>query len=307
MLTRLALAAAVVLVGVSGASAQTVRTLRFSTNVGSFDMELNPTNDPNLQGLVNNLLAYVGTGAYDFSAINRAHENGPGTSDDFVLQMGTFLAGPTIPELWAANATPIAKYDAVVVDADGNGQVDFNARSNTRGTVSLALSNNPNTGTSSFFINSGDNSTLDSQGFVPFARITNMADVDRIMALTQTDLTQEAGVSTGNLAFSDVPLASTGEIVYITNVEVLQADANFSFVGPIVSVLELMKAREAAANASTAALASSSGAAVLTANGLPPVSGNASHITAVPEPSTVAISVAGMFATFLAGRRWTRR
>ena len=73
----------------TGATAQ---IMRFTTNVGSFDMRLNPTNDPNLQPLVDNIVAYIGLGRYNHSAINRAVEFGPGADDDFVLQMGGFMA-----------------------------------------------------------------------------------------------------------------------------------------------------------------------------------------------------------------------
>src|SRR5215213_3042096 len=168
MLKRIGAAAALLLVIQSGAVAQ---TMRFTTNVGSFDMVLNPTNDPNLQPLVDNIVAYIGLGRYHFSAVNRAADGNAGTADDFVLQMGGFMGFPPLPELWPSLNTPIDKLnDGVVVDADGDGQVDFTALSNTRGTVSLALSaGNPNSGTSSFFVNLGSNTFLDDQGFVPFA------------------------------------------------------------------------------------------------------------------------------------------
>ena len=69
--------------------------------------------------------------------------------------------------------------------------------------MSLAVSGGgPNTGTSSFFINLGDNSGLDSQGFVPFARIVDMTTVDGIMALEKTNLTGDPN----DLTFNNVPL-----------------------------------------------------------------------------------------------------
>jgi hypothetical protein len=68
-LATLALAAIVASFAAAPASAQ---TLRFDTSVGSFDMELNPTNDSNLQPLVDNIVAYVGLGRYHYTAINRA-------------------------------------------------------------------------------------------------------------------------------------------------------------------------------------------------------------------------------------------
>jgi len=224
----------------TGATAQ---IMRFTTNVGSFDMRLNPTNDPNLQPLVDNIVAYIGLGRYNHSAINRAVEFGPGADDDFVLQMGGFMAFPSTPDLWASLLMPVERLANVTVDANNDGAVDFTAGSNTRGTVSLALQQGqPNSGTSSFFINLGDNSSLNGQGFVPFANIQNMATVDRIMRLTQRDLSEAAG-EPGNATFTDVPLATDGQIVILEDIQVVSANANFSFVGPIISALELAKAR----------------------------------------------------------------
>lgn len=295
MLTRFALAAAVVLVSVSGALAQ---TMRFNTNVGSFDMVLNPNNDPNLQSLVDNLVAYIGLGRYHFTAINRAVEGNAGTADDFVLQMGGFTAFPPLPDLWATMNQPVEALDPVTVDANDDGQVDFSFDANTRGTVSLALrSGEPNSGTSSFFINLKDNSSiLDSQGFVPFARIENMATVDRIMQLTQRDLSSQAGQA-GSAAFTDVPIAEDGRIVVVKSVTVASAPSDFSFVGPILSALKTINFDSSSA----------SSAALMTNQAVPPAGELTNSISAVPEPSTVAISLAGMIATFLASRRWNSR
>ncbi|HEX6964051.1 MAG TPA: peptidylprolyl isomerase, partial [Lacipirellula sp.] len=247
MLKRLFAAAALVLLTYSGAVAQT--TMRFETNVGSFDMVLNPNNDPALQPIVDNIVAYIGLGRYHFSAVNRAADGStPSADDDFVLQMGGFMGFPPVPDLWASLHKPIEKLsDGVVVDSDGDGQVDFNAISNTRGTVSMALqAGNPNSGTSSFFINLGDNNFLDDQGFVPFARIEDMATVDRIMRLTQTDLSQEVGQS-GSLAYIDVPVTDDGLMVVVNDVDVVSAAPDFSFVGPIASALQLAQRNSTAA------------------------------------------------------------
>jgi peptidyl-prolyl cis-trans isomerase A (cyclophilin A) len=304
MLKRLAAAAAVLLVIHTGAVAQ---TMRFTTNVGSFDMVLNPTDDPNLQPIVDNIVAYIGLGRYHFSALNRAADGNAGTADDFVLQMGGFMGFPNVPDLWARLHTPIEKLnDGVVVDADGDGQVDFNALSNTRGTVSLALAaGNPNSGTSSFFINLGSNTFLDDQGFVPFARIENMITIDKIMQLMQTDLSDEVG-QPGNLAYSDVPLTEAGKLVVVKDVEVVEADPGFSFVGPIASALQLINRNSTSASALTAGLEEESLANLLSDDSLllndPPTQADIAA-AAVPEPSTVALGLLGIFASFMASRR----
>jgi cyclophilin family peptidyl-prolyl cis-trans isomerase len=262
------------------------QTLRFTTNVGSFDMVLNPGDDANLQPLVDNLVAYVGLGRYHFSAINRAADGTtPAAADDFVLQMGSFLGFPPTPELWPGYLPRIEALEPVTVDENGDGQVDFTALSNERGTVSLALSaGNPNSGTSSFFVNLGDNAFLDSQGFVPFATIRNMETIDRIMSLQQTDLSSAAG-QPGNLAFSDVPLTDRERLVVITDIEVIEADADFSFVGPIATALEL--ARRGSASASSSSTRSTA-----------PVSAGS-----IPEPGTAA-GVLCCLAPALLRRRW---
>jgi peptidyl-prolyl cis-trans isomerase A (cyclophilin A) len=50
---------------------------------------------------------------------------------------------------------------------------------NTRGMVSFAMAG-PNSRTTQFFINFGDNSRLDGMGFSPFAKVRDMAIVDKI-------------------------------------------------------------------------------------------------------------------------------
>jgi cyclophilin family peptidyl-prolyl cis-trans isomerase len=293
MLTRIGLATVLALLTTTGAFAQ---TMRFTTNVGSFDMELNPNNDANLQPLVDNIVAYIGLGKYHFSALNRAADGNAGTADDFVLQMGGFMGFPPIPDLWATMNTPVEKLnDGVVVDANGDGTVDFSAISNTRGTVSLALqSGQPNSGTSSFFINLGDNNFLDSQGFVPFARISDMTTIDKIMQLTQRDLSGQIGQS-GNLAYTDVPITEDGRIVVVKSVQVIDAAEDFSFVGPIMNHLKLVADNEAAAAA--AALAAQTPVVV------DPLVTEAAAVSAVPEPSTVALGALGLLGAFLAARR----
>ena len=295
MLTRIGLATVLALLTTTGAFAQ---TMRFNTNVGSFDMELNPNNDANLQPLVDNIVAYIGLGKYHFSAVNRAADGDAGTSDDFVLQMGGFMGFPTDPDLWASLHTPVEKLnDGVVVDGNGDGTVDFSAISNTRGTISLALqSGQPNSGTSSVCINLGDHNVLDSQGFVPFARISDMTTIDKIMQLTQRDLSSQAGQS-GSLAYTDVPITDDGRIVVVKSIQVIDAAENFSFVGPIMNHLKLVADNEAAAAA--AALAAQTQIAVdplVTEAAAPAVS-------AVPEPSTVALGALGLLGAFLAARR----
>ncbi len=189
------------------------QTIRFDTNVGTFDMVLNPTGNPFLQGHVDNMLAYTLAGRYDHTVINRAATN-------FVLQMGGFQA-PFLTLPTRFNAFPsVPAFDRVIVDANNDGQVDFDLGnlSNTHATVSLALSNNPNTGTSSFFVNLNDtNNFLDDSGFVPFARIDNMETVNLIMSLPQANLDP----SGNNLAAINIPILENNKLVFVERAFVL--------------------------------------------------------------------------------------
>jgi len=203
MLSRISCAVVLSSMLFSAAAAQTVR---FDTNVGTFDMELNPTGNANLQGHVDNIISYVENGTYDLSVINRAVEG-------FIMQMGGFQApSSTLPGTF--NGFPsIDSTDPVIVDADNNGTVDFDVTDllNVRGTVSLALSNSANTGNSSFFVNLGTNTSLDaaSMRFVPFAVINDMSTIDLIMSLNQFDY------SGGGLAGDDVPFLEGNRLVIV--------------------------------------------------------------------------------------------
>jgi cyclophilin family peptidyl-prolyl cis-trans isomerase len=210
---RIFCALAVCVLGVGSVSAQTIR---FDTNVGTFDVKLNPTGNPFLQGHVDNMIAYVEAGRYDVTVINRAATN-------FVLQMGGFQAPfLTAPEDFDA-FPEVPKFDSVVVDENGDRQVDFDLGdlTNNRGTVTLALaSNQPNSGTSSFFVNLADTNTfLDNSGFVPFAEISNLETINLIMALPQISLDP----TDQNLAAINVPILENNKLVIIERAFVLDA------------------------------------------------------------------------------------
>jgi len=204
------------------------QTVRFQTSVGAFDMLLNPTGNANLQPHVDNLLANVAAGVYHRSVVNRA-------VDDFVLQIGSFQTDTVeVGEIPRFGFDPTNSFDPVIVDADNNGQVDFSTAglTNSRGTVSLALSaGNANSGSASFFVNLTDNSFLDNQDFIPFATISDLATIDRIMNQTIVDLSSTVG-QPGSLAYTDVPLAPDGDLIVIENVSVVSG-SNQAFLGPL--------------------------------------------------------------------------
>jgi cyclophilin family peptidyl-prolyl cis-trans isomerase len=202
------------------------QVVRFETSAGNFDVVLNPTNHARLQGHVNNFLQYVTSGRYDGTVINRADEN-------FVLQLGSFrTASSEIPDT-VSGFLPIEAFAPVTgVPAAEIGL------SNTAGTVGLALSSGPNgtnldSGTSSFYINLRTNSSLDDD-FAVYARVPDMTTINSIMSLSVVDLTTvpSFGASPGNLAFTDVPLMSDGDLVIVSR----------AFVVPEPSCLALLLA-----------------------------------------------------------------
>ncbi len=257
MIRRSTCAIALVLLAITNLSAQTIR---FDTNVGTFDMRLNPTGNPNLQGHVDNILAYVNAGRYDTTVINRAATN-------FVLQLGGFQTSQlSLPTNF--NAFPsVPSFDAVIVDEDGDRQVDFDlgGLSNTRRTVSLALSGNPtnpNSGTSSFFINLNDsNNFLDASGFVPFAEIVNMETVDLIMALPQQNLDP----SGGNLAAINIPVLEDNHLVIVERAFVVNTP------------LAMAQVSSEAASSSSSNLAASTSSAL-----------------SIPEPASLALAAGAL-------------
>jgi cyclophilin family peptidyl-prolyl cis-trans isomerase len=275
MMRRIFCATAIALLSTAGLSAQTIR---FDTNVGTFDMVLNPTGNPFLQNHVDNIIAYTESGRYDLTVINRAATN-------FVLQMGGFQAPfLTLPSNFSAFPS-VAADDPVIVDANRDGTIDFDIGnlSNTRATVSLALSsNNANSGTSSFFINLNDsNNFLDDSNFIPFAEIRNMETVNLIMSLPQANLDS----SGSNLAAINIPILEDNKLVIIERAFVLDATE------------EMIAA--ALANATP-----SVGPVALDPNDDPPLDdpGGLLIVPTIPEPSTVILASAMAMLSLLRRR-----
>src|SRR5262245_7259670 len=111
------------------ASAATAQVVRFETTMGNFDMVLNPTHNPLLQGQVDNFLHYVNENSYLGSWINRAATGGDGS--DFVLQMGSMFSNTKRPSLTSESTRPVATIAPVA-----SVPVSKTGLSNTVGTVS---------------------------------------------------------------------------------------------------------------------------------------------------------------------------
>lgn len=154
---------------------------RFTSSMGTFDIELLDTDAPIT---VDNFKDYFSR--YTNSIIHRSPDN-------FVIQGGGFVANN-------GNVTAVAT-DAAITN-------EFNAaNSNVRGTLSMALSTGPNTGTSGWFINTVNNSFLDANKHTVFGRVIGggMDIVDAINNLSIYNLNHKLSGS----AFSEVPLRPT--------------------------------------------------------------------------------------------------
>jgi cyclophilin family peptidyl-prolyl cis-trans isomerase len=148
--------------------------IRFETTLGNFTVELYDDKAP---VSAENFLKYVDEGFFDGTVFHRIV---PG----FVIQGGGFTEDMTQKK----NHPPIKN------EAD-------NGVKNTRGTLSMARTNDINSATSQFFVNLKDNDFLDHTrgnfGYAVFGKVTEGMDViDKI-----------AAVKTGRRrGFEDVPL-----------------------------------------------------------------------------------------------------
>jgi cyclophilin family peptidyl-prolyl cis-trans isomerase len=184
---RLLVLSAALLGFASLASADAAPRVRVQTTLGSFVMELDTQRAPLT---VASFLEYVKAGHYTDTVFHRVIGN-------FVVQGGG--------------------YDLKYVEKktrDGSPNESGNGLSNRRGTVGLARTGEPHSGTAQFYVNLADNAALDPQpsrwGYTVFGRvIEGMNVVDDIGA-----------VATGTLGpfDRDAPL----QPIVIKKVEVVQ-------------------------------------------------------------------------------------
>ncbi|MGA2657229.1 MAG: peptidylprolyl isomerase [Verrucomicrobiota bacterium] len=217
---------------------------RQGTNaMGRVSVELFDQDKPETVG---NFLLYVWSGAYSNSLLHRCV---PG----FVLQGGGFSV--TNP----AGSDAFSSY----VEAPDYGRLTneflVGARlSNTLGTLAMAkLGGDPNSATSQWFFNLGDNSTnLDAQngGFAVFGRVLDSTNANEGIAVLQSfnSLSTNAGiVDLGSLlgtnydVFNSLPVAYTNTVtrvplyqeLYYTDISILNETNAPSPAPPTVSVL----------------------------------------------------------------------
>jgi peptidyl-prolyl cis-trans isomerase A (cyclophilin A) len=123
---------------------------RFETTAGDFVVEVRRSLSPAGADRFYNL---VRSGYYDGVRFFRV-------IDGFMAQFGMH-GDPRVTEAW--RSAPI--------------QDDPVAASNTRGMVTFAMTNQPNSRTTQVFINYRDNSNLDAMGFAPFGQVVEGMDV----------------------------------------------------------------------------------------------------------------------------------
>ena len=124
--------------------------VRFETTVGDFVVEVRRELSPNGADRFYNL---VRGGYYEGVRFFRV-------IDGFMAQFGMH-GDPQVTAAW--RAAPI--------------QDDPVAASNARGTVTFAMTGQPNSRTTQVFINYRDNSNLDAMGFAPFGEVVEGMDV----------------------------------------------------------------------------------------------------------------------------------
>lgn len=235
--------ATVVIVLISYSHTCFATVVRFNSNIGSFDVRMYDTATPLS---VANMMNYVNGGDFDNSIVHRAENT------YFQLSDGSFVTSPFV----------IQSGDSAF---DENGVLDFIPSdpavqnepgiSNLRGTMALArISNQVNSGTNNWFINTGDNQFLDTvdQGFTVFGRVVNngMEVVDIISNMPTATVRNLFNQTIG----TKVPIhgdASNGiareNFVEFTSVEELNVpdgDANFDGVVSLIDFLHVQRGYE---------------------------------------------------------------
>jgi peptidyl-prolyl cis-trans isomerase A (cyclophilin A) len=123
--------------------------VKFDTTKGEFTVDVTRAWSPNGADRFYNL---VKNGLYNNCRFFRVVEN-------FIVQFG-INGDPGISKIWRSANIPD----------------DSSSQSNTRGSITFATAGK-NTRTTQLFINFGNNSFLDSQGFTPFGKVTQGMDI----------------------------------------------------------------------------------------------------------------------------------
>jgi cyclophilin family peptidyl-prolyl cis-trans isomerase len=209
---RAALAAALLSLLAPAAGANPV--VRFTTVLGSFDVELCAGLSPACPGVapntVANFLRYVDEDRYPPTGF--VHRRGVGWSPPVIQGGGYWVDGEPGDPLFTIRS--VTAFDPIALEL-GSGL------SNVRGTIAMARSQALHSATSQWFVNLVDNVGLDSAGggYAVFGRVTTGLDV--------VDAIGAVPVYSFQAPFGELPLVGwTGEqasakdhFVYVTAVE----------------------------------------------------------------------------------------
>lgn len=154
---------AAALMATAAAGAALAQKVSLDTSEGTIVLELERDKAPKT---VDNFLAYVRAKHYEGVIFHRVIEN-------FMIQTGGYK-----PDLSEKSTRPPIALES------------RNGLSNARGTVAMARTNNPNSATAQFFINTVDNAFLDQpnardgEGYAVFGKVVEGMDVvDKIRTL----------------------------------------------------------------------------------------------------------------------------
>ena len=182
--------------------------VRFTTNLGTFDVELFETQVPTT---VANFLSYVNAGSYTSSIIHRSTTDNP--ADIQIVQGGGFVLTTTAT---SASLDPIATNAPIPLDA---------VLPNLRGTIAMARTGDPNSATSGWFFNVQDNPALNASpgvpgtGYAVFGQVigTGVSVIDAIGAVPAYDATTQLGPAFGELPLLNSAL-TTNNLVMVDSV-----------------------------------------------------------------------------------------
>jgi cyclophilin family peptidyl-prolyl cis-trans isomerase len=170
---------------VTGLDDATAQLVQFDTVLGTFVVLLTPaTTGTSNATTIGNFLAYVDARRYDNTFIHRS-------VPEFVIQGGGFIA-----EISPAGIPSVPTFPPI--------PLEYNLP-NTRGTLSMARTSDPNSATSQFFVNTVNNTTVlgpggsSPQGYAVFGRVL-APGLEVIDALAATRVFNAGGV------FSEIPL-----------------------------------------------------------------------------------------------------
>ncbi len=156
MLQRIVAALALALV--TGVAAAANPVVELDTTAGVIKVELYPAAAPKT---VANFLDYVKSGHYVGTQFHRV-------IDGFMIQGGGFT-----PEFSQKPTRP-----PIAIESEGSAKAGL---SNVPGTIAMARTSDPNSATSQFFINVGDNKRLDyapgNPGYTVFGKVIEGMDV----------------------------------------------------------------------------------------------------------------------------------